>query len=250
MSEFYVGYLSQSPPGIRRRVRILVASILVLSLAGAILFAASQKHFANSTFEFGNTQEFHGIFLQNPYPILIAPGDTAGSTAAPTPYLLVASGKHGAGSGLQSFLGQTIRLKGTLISRREGHMIEIVPGSPIAEARDSPPLSGEHDLGVRDLSGEIVDSKCFLGVMNPGEGKVHRECAALCLRGGIPPALFTRDLDGSPKILLLTDSSGSPLPQSAYLQRVGQPVRIHGHAVLSNGLYYLRSEADNIFALP
>jgi hypothetical protein len=27
------------------------------------------------------------------------------------------------------------------------------------------------------LTGEIVDSKCYLGVMNPGQGKVHRDCA-------------------------------------------------------------------------
>jgi hypothetical protein len=250
VNEFYVGYLVQSPPGIRSRVRILVATIFVLSFAGAILFAASQKHFANSTFEFGKIKEFHGFLQQTPYPILISTDDPFGSVAAPTPYLLVAPGKHGTGSILQSLLGQPIRLKGTLISRTEGHMIEIVPDSPIVEARDIPTLSDVQDLGERDLSGEIVDTKCFLGVMNPGEGKVHRDCAALCLRGGIPPALFTRDLNGSPKILLLTDSSGGPLPQSAYLQRVGQPVRIHGRAVQSSGLYYLRSDADHIFALP
>ena len=42
--------------------------------------------------------------------------------------------------------------------------------------------------GPVTVSGEIVDSKCFLGVMVPGAGKTHKECASLCLRGGIPPA--------------------------------------------------------------
>ncbi len=250
MSEFYVGYLSQSPPGIRRRVHLLVAVLFVLSLGGAILFATSQKHFANSTFEFGRTKEFHGIFLQNPYPILIPTDYPSGSTATPMPFLLVAPGKHGVGSTLQSFLEQSIRLKGTLISRDEGQMIEIIQDSVATGSPQPPQISNVQDMGERDLSGEIVDTKCFLGVMNPGEGKVHRDCAALCLNGGIPPALFTRDLDGSPKILLLTDSSGGPLPQSAYLQRVGQPVRIHGRAIQSNGLYYLRTNVDNITVLP
>ena len=42
------------------------------------------------------------------------------------------------------------------------------------------------------LRGEIVDSKCYLGVMNPGEGTVHRDCAARCLSGGLPPMLVVR----------------------------------------------------------
>jgi hypothetical protein len=117
---------------------------------------------------------------------------------------------------------------------------------------DQPALanSGSKDLGEIMLTGEIVDTKCFLGVMNPGEGKVHRECAALCLAGGIPPALFTRDLDGSARILLLTDPTGSPLPRSAYLQGVGQPLHIRGYALESNGLLYLRTSAANISSLP
>jgi hypothetical protein len=43
MSEFYVGYLPESPPGIRKRGRILVATVSVLAAAGAILFAAAQN---------------------------------------------------------------------------------------------------------------------------------------------------------------------------------------------------------------
>jgi hypothetical protein len=70
-------------------------------------------------------------------------------------------------------------------------MIEIVPNSIAAPPQSAniaaPPT---RDLGERILIGEIVDTKCFLGVMNPGEGKVPRECAALCLSGGIPRALL------------------------------------------------------------
>ena len=43
------------------------------------------------------------------------------------------------------------------------------------------------DLDTFTLIGEIVDSKRYLGVMNPGNGKVHRDCAVRCLSGGIPP---------------------------------------------------------------
>ena len=37
-------------------------------------------------------------------------------------------------------------------------------------------------LGPVELTGEIADSKCWLGVMNPGEGTVHRDCARRCLK--------------------------------------------------------------------
>jgi hypothetical protein len=52
------------------------------------------------------------------------------------------------------------------------------------------------DLGAFTLVGEIVDSKCYLGIMNPGETNPHRECAALCIGGGIPPLIIAHDADG------------------------------------------------------
>lgn len=249
MSEFFVGYLPQSPPGIRRRVRILVGAIFVLSVAGAIFFATSQKHFTNSKFEFGQVNEFAGTIVSGPFPILVGPDtpDTHGSSA---PHLMCAPGKHGADALMQPYAGKIIKLRGSLIERQEGKMIEIVPGSITELGPSKAKNSQEKDLGERELRGEIIDTKCFLGVMNPGEGKVHRDCAALCLHGGIPPALYTKDFDGTLKILLLTDSTGTTLAQSAFLRLVGQPVRIRGHVFESNGLLYLRTSPSEIAVLP
>jgi len=86
--------------------------------------------------------------------------------------------------------------------------------------------------------------------MNPGEGKVHRDCAARCLSGGIPPALVTLDADGIHRIVLLTGEDGKPLPKQAYLARVGQPVSVRGRVWESRGLYYLRASGAQITALP
>lgn len=250
-SDFYVGYLSQSPPGVRRRVRLFVFGSLVVSASIALLFATVQEHFANSTFEFGKVREFHGTLREDPHPILITTENAEGnSREKPNSYLLVAPGKHGAEHLIQSYKGQTVRFKGTLITRNEGKMIEVVQGTINPDRMANPVENGATALGDRDLAGEIVDTKCFLGVMNPGEGKVHRECAALCLAGGIPAALFTQDFEGVAKLLLLTDPSGAPLAQSAYLQRVGQPVRVQGYVFASNGLLYIRTSADRISTLP
>jgi len=59
----------------------------------------------------------------------------------------------------------------------------------------------EH-LGQVELEGELVDTKCWLGVMRPATGKVHRACAARCLSGGVPPGLLIRNDTGTTLVLL------------------------------------------------
>jgi hypothetical protein len=246
VSEFYIGYQPNAPRGIRSRVRRTVLGMFVLAAAGALLFASSQRDFADSQFVFGKPPEFSGTIVEQPFPSLFvnAFGDTI------TPYLLCAPGKHGADSFVNGWAGKTARLQGPLIYRQEGLMIELVPGS-ITEETPAPARSPvPRDFGEFTLQGEIVDTKCFLGVMNPGEGKVHRDCATRCLSGGIPPALLTRDFDHTSRILLLTDSASKPLAKSAYLAIVGQPVRVHGRVVEADGLYYLQTSRADIAALP
>ncbi len=92
----------------------------------------------------------------------------------------------------------------------------------------------ERMLGVFELNGEIVDGKCYLGVMNPGSGKVHRDCAARCLSGGVPILFATNNFRGEPAVLQLTDSNHKPLAKATVLDRVGQPVRLKG-TVVENG---------------
>jgi len=97
-----------------------------------------------------------------------------------------------------------------------------------------------------DLVGEIVDSKCYLGNMNPGNGKVHRDCAVRCLSGGIPPVFATNDFNGSPAVLLLTGPNQKRLPREAFLDRVAQPMRIHGRIVQIGNTLVLETESSAI----
>src|SRR5437899_10500981 len=106
------------------------------------------------------------------------------------------------------------------------------------------------ELVIFELAGEIVDSKCYLGVMNPGNGKVHRDCAVRCISGGIPPVFATNDFNGSPAILLLTDLHQKPLPKETFLELVAQPVRIHGSVVKTGETLYLKPGPSAISPLP
>ena len=249
MREFYVGYLPSAPPGIRRRVRAAVVVLLLVLIGASVLFTASQNQFARSYFEFGKPAEFSGTLTLQPFPTLLADDSFVQDKQQKQPYLLVAPGKFSADSILAGHDAKHIRLRGRLIHRDEGHMIEVDPSSISETGGPSEFLNDTQELGEMNLNGEIVDTKCFLGVMNPGEGKVHRDCAARCLSGGIPPALVTTGLDGSPRLVMLLGENGRPLTRESFLQRVGQPVALRGTVVKSQGLFYVRTSAARLVCL-
>jgi hypothetical protein len=249
MSEFYVGYLPKAPSGIARRIKITTAILIILAAAFAATFAELQRTYAPSTFEFGKGRSFAGVIESSPYPTLVVaqPGATeAGSSR----YLLVAAGKHGADSQVAAYAGKTVQLRGTMIYRDRQTMIELVSGSIATVSEPSEPPMATKDLGSFELIGEIVDSKCYLGVMNPGNGKVHRDCAVRCLSGGIPPVFATNNFNGIPAIFLLTDPRQKPLPKEAFLDHVAQPVRIRGRVLQTGDTLFLEAESSAISPLP
>jgi hypothetical protein len=92
------------------------------------------------------------------------------------------------------------------------------------------------------LRGEIVDSKCFLGVMVPGQGKTHRACASLCLRGGLPPALLVEADDGAARLVLLVTRSGDPIDPAVAADAAGEPIAVRGELARSRGWWTLRTD--------
>jgi hypothetical protein len=214
-------------------IRAVVIALIAIAVIGAFTFAAVQRTFAPAIFEYGKQRSFEGIIERKPFPTLLVkrPGSPDFGSSH---YLLVAEGKHGADDEVAAFEGKSVRLKGTLIYRGNQTMIEVVRGSIAVEGTAEAPPAAEEMLGVFELNGEIVDGKCYLGVMNPGSGKVHRDCAARCLSGGVPILFATNNLRGEPAVLQLTDSGRKPLPKTAFLDHVGQPLRIKG-TVVENG---------------
>jgi len=114
-------------------------------------------------------------------------------------------------------------------------MIELVPGS-LTAGNEGLLANGHEDLGEVQLTGEIVDSKCYFGVMNPGAGKVHRDCAVRCISGGIPPAFLVRDGGGSTATLLLANW------KRELLEHIAEPVTIRGRLSRSAGRLTLYQE--------
>ncbi len=153
------------------------------------------------TFEFGVERTFEGTLFESHLPVLQvnAPGARSGMN-----FLLVGAGKFGAPEVLRGKNAQRIRFKGSLIHRNGMAMIEVnKPGSIEVVAGHAAKLPPVISLGAGQFIGELVDTKCFLGVMRPATGKVHRACAIRCLSGGAPPGLLVRDDQGNGMALLL-----------------------------------------------
>jgi len=241
--EFYVGYLPKAPAGVARHTRKAALAIAIGAVAIAVLLVMGQRRFAESFFEFGNAREFEGVVSEYPVPTLIAQKDgQVGTQPAFSYYALVAEGKHGAEAIVEGFDGRRVKLRGTLIHRENTAMIEVVPDSiKITNPGFSAANRPVENLGEQTFAGEIVDSKCYLGVMNPGHTKPHRECASLCIRGGVPPLFVVRDAEGKSAVLWLVSERGQPLNQEV-LDFVAEPVEITGRVSQNGDQLFLRAD--------
>lgn len=235
-SEFFVGYAPRTPPRLARFVRNIAALLLAVSATCVIVVATQQAALSDSRFEYGVTRTLEGVVELAPYPLLRTPRPGGGASA----YLLVAPGKHGANELLAPFAGRPVRLRGSLVHHDGRTMLEVEPGS-IALADVHVDARGAEALGRFTLRGEIVDSKCHLGVMNPGERRTHRACAKLCIRGGIPPLLWVEDQHGNVRRLLLVGLRGEAL-NDRVVELVGDPVEIEGEVERLDDLLILRAD--------
>ena len=221
--EFYVGYDETTPPGMRRMVLAAVVTSAVAALVVAALFVRSERPLANSRFEYGTTHEIAGYLRRWPVPTLTVRDEGGWRNV-----WLVSQGKFGAERTVGSLPDGWVRLRGSVIEREPWEMLEVVAGSvrPQREVTDTPPVApapGRH-VAAR---GEVVDSKCYLGVMNPGERTVHRDCAVRCLAGGVPPMFAFREDGGEMQLALVVDG-GAVATADRLRGLVGRPVELTG----------------------
>ncbi len=248
--DFFVGYLDAHPAGLTRPVRRRVLLLLLAAAVVGALSAASQRTLPPVTFEYGQPRAYEGWLTTMPYQALWFEGEDA-LPAAPTQrrFALVAEFKFGADALVAGFDGQRVTLTGTLVRRDDQTMLEVVAGSvsPVGgDAAWTPPAPV--DRGLQTFEGEIVDSKCFLGVMNPGHLKPHRACAVRCISGGIPPVLVVRDAAGV-RYLTLTDTDGGPV-NGRVLDMIAEPLRITGRVVQHGELTVLEADPATYERLP
>jgi hypothetical protein len=248
MNDFYVGYLPKAPGALARFVRKVIIVLALLAVTAALVLVVGQMQFSSSAFEYGKLGSFEGIVVTRPFPTLLVtrPGQV-GQENKYSRYLLVAPGKHGADDLVAGFDGKQVRLRGQLIYREGGTMVEITPGS-MAVIDNAPAVQATtRDLGTVTVTGEIVDGKCYMGVMNPGQGKVHRDCAARCLSGGIPPIFVTTD---GHEQLLLVGLDGRALGRDVLREFIAEPIQIQGELLETGSTQLLKVDPNGLRHTP
>jgi nitrite reductase/ring-hydroxylating ferredoxin subunit/DMSO/TMAO reductase YedYZ heme-binding membrane subunit len=233
--ELYVGYRDRAPRAIARHVRATSVGLFALASLVPVVLVLRQAPLGDGIFEFGTLRAFEGIVEERPYPHLLVPRPGAVSSTAPSwsAWPLVARGKHGAGDLAHGLAGHAVRVEGQLIYREGRTMLELdgAPLTPLAADRartlEALPFPGRLDLGEWTLEGEIVDAKCWLGVMKPGRAKPHRACASRCIAGGVPPLFVVRDESGAEEAYLLVDQDDGPV-NDAVAAVVAEPLAIRG----------------------
>lgn len=224
---FFIGWFS-IPRSYARFLAPLAGALVVALAVGGALLAWGQRSPGTGTWDDGTTT-FTGIAYAEPYAMIRVPSAEPGGS--PRTILLVEAGKFGAKARANQHDGQPVRVSGTLLSRGGRLMLELAEGdglhaAELSEAEQAAlrrtPL---RRVGSISLRGEIVDSKCYLGAMKPGRGWMHKGCAVLCLKGGVPPLVVARD--GSEMLYLLTNSDGGPL-DAKFFDLAGGNVRLEG----------------------
>jgi len=219
------------------RKRLLPIFIVIPILAFLVVFF--QKPFNNHLFDFGNISEVTGTYFHSPVPMLVADeGELENSLS--NEILLVGFGKLGALGTMQTIQEtagdlncKKITLAGTLIhgggktlmelTQETASLIKVkdVPREPIPKTTNPTPIR---------LKGEILDPKCYFGVMKPAEGKIHKSCAIRCISGGIPPVFRqpTGKTDQPYDYFLVVDENGKNINQEV-LPFVGEAVSAAGN---------------------
>lgn len=250
--DFYIGYQDKAPDSIMKFIKSRVWILAIVVLVAGLGFSLGQQKFGNGSFELGKLTEVEGVLHLNPYPVLkveIAPNEFK-------ELLLLGFGKFGAENGLMQIAGEEaidglrIKLEGTLIYYDGVTLMQLEPeldGTYEVLGRSTMRLESS-SMGTVSLQGEVIDPKCYFGVMKPGRGKIHRSCAVRCISGGIPPVFVSTNEDGSSSFLLITNEDGEAANQDV-LDIIGKPCAISGELMQTGQWTILKMESDKIVDL-
>jgi hypothetical protein len=247
-SEFYVGYF-KTPPALARFLRWVLPVLIVVAVAVAWFVSRSQNDPGDGVWH-DDAQALVGRIAAKPYPLIRVPSTQPGRPVETI--LLVSEGKHGGGERVAALDGRIARVRGTILERDGRRLLELAENDAVtpdmslsqpAEVRLASPIVVP--VGQVTLRGEIIDPKCYSGAMKPGEGKTHKECATLCIAGGIPPMFVTLDDAGRRSYYLLTNPAGEAL-DDRILPFVADAVEISGVLEHRDDLQVLRIDPANI----
>lgn len=224
-----MGFLN-TPKSIAIFLQTMTVFLFVLTGAYGFIWAFGQDDTGSGEWRTDKTVEITGLLETEPYPMLrVQTTDNSVETV-----LLVEGDKRGIGRRATGLNGKMVKITGYEIVRDSQRMITLLPGEEALLAVEGTNANSSHlvapqiePIGTYTLKGEILDSKCYLGVMKPGQGKTHKSCATLCILGDIPPMFMVRHTETTQSAYLLLDQWGNAI-KDKIIPFVADPVEITG----------------------
>jgi hypothetical protein len=243
---FYIGWQPEAPPAFSRHIKKTIIALATLFSIISITLAIFQKKFGTASFEFGKLTEIKGIYFNTPVPnIKVIEGKDIFGNLNYLTVPLVGYGKHGA-YGIISDIekkknillhGKQVTMKGTLLYNDGKTLMQVdandEPILTIGAQTDASLFPVRKELGIQTIKGEIIDPKCYFGVMKPGEGKPHKDCAIRCILGGIPPVFHVMNEKGESNYYLIVGPKGEKMNE-VVKNHVAEPVTIRARVVQSD----------------
>lgn len=242
-SDFFIGWQPKAPEGYSRQVRKSIIFISLLVIITGVVLSLQQRSFSTARFEYGQLTEVKGIYQQFPVPSIkvTTKSDAFGRNSFIT-IPLVGYGKFGAVGTIESIekeknirlTNKEVSMKGTLIYSDGKSLLQIDKNDDPLVTVSSETIIGNTpskiELGTVQLTGEILDPKCYFGVMKPGHGKPHRDCAVRCIAGGISPVFYVYNEKGETDYYLILGPDGKKI-NNEIKDFVGEPVSLEARAV-------------------
>lgn len=247
---FFVGYLPM-PSQLKLFYWLLAIGLMVASAGLGYWLAGQQRSTGPATWNTAEVTTMRGVLSAHPYPVLhrFHPQNPQQIESV----LLVRQGKHSAFEFAAEFAQQPVSITGYEIQRGGWTMLELPADNPIQQTNEVDAESIRELLAIKDLGevvlkGEIVDSKCFLGVMKPGAGKIHKACAEVCLLGGIPPMLVAQN-DANQKFGYLVARADGSSASRLLAKYAAEAVQVSGQLRQQGDLLYIALDDNGISRL-
>lgn len=243
----FVGYNAPTD-GVKRGLLLGgVATAATAGLAGAAL-GGHMTPPGPGRWDPAKVETWRGRLVMDPYPMLRFAGPDGRTRTA----LIGCPDKCGVALELTAFVGKLVEVSGSAAARGDHLMITAAkPFGWIREAADlvpPPDPAPGQALGALSLEGELMDAKCWLGSMRPGEGLTHKGCAELCVRSGLPLLFVTGGPERARRVFIAQRPDGAIL-DTAVLPFVADPVRATGEVRREDGWLRLRLAPNGVTRL-
>ena len=251
---FFVGYLN-TPGRLALFYALVIPAVIAIGIGLGIAFGAAQGDPGEGRF-FPGYKVITGVLRADPYPVIHTLPDADHPNGQVV--TLTGPGKVGALRFVKDLDGKLVDAGGVFIARGAHRILQVGGRVRIratqkdltdADLAFRPPAA--EPVGRYTLKGEIVDSKCYLGAMRPGQGKIHMACANFCLHGEIAPVFVTYSgagPDAETFVYLMAGPDGGPIDKDL-LDYTSLAVALTGEVEKRGDLYVLKVDPDAVETL-